>query len=323
LRHGLVRGATEPGSAWVIELQVGRRHWQQGTLPMAPGELTRWCWQALHHGMHTVLLARWRAGRYGQEQHHGGLLHHDGTRSSSFGEIRDFLDELERASAAVAERPRARAALLYQPDDAWALAAGPPADAVSHRVLLRAAQEAASRLAIDLDVVRPEQSLERYELVLAPALHLAPPETIALIEQLLDRGTTVVLGPRSLVRTEDAAWVEVAEPAGLSNRLGARTSVSVGGLELGLQPWNCDAGPWTDSYTLLDDSDSEVIARYEGGPLAGRPAAVRRGNLIALGASSGEAWTQLLAELLRRVPAPQGVEVFERFGTKIELDHRG
>ena len=131
-----------------------------------------------------------------------------------------------------------------------------------------------------------------------------------------------MLGPRSLVRTEDAAWVDVAEPAGLSARLGARTTAAVEGIEMMVQPWNCSAGPWADAFVLTEHSDAEVIARYDGAELAGRPAAIRRGNLVALGPSSGEAWTQLLAELVRRVPAPAGVELFERFGTKIELDHR-
>ncbi|MCU1345570.1 MAG: Beta-galactosidase, partial [Acidimicrobiia bacterium] len=322
LRHGLVRGGASDAGAWVTELAVGRWEWRRGTIPMAPGALTRWCQQALHHGIHTVLLSRWRAGRYGQEQHHDGLLHHDGSPARPMAEIRGFLEELQRSTAAAVERPRARVAMLYDPADAWALEAGLPVEVTTHREFLRAAHEAASRLGVDVDVLPVDHDLERYELVLLPALHLARPETITMVERLLNRGVTVVMGPRSFVRTEDATWVEVPEPAGLAPRLGARTTASVAGEETRLQPWNCAAGAWTDAYALLEHSDAEVLARYDSGILAGRPAAVRRGNFVALGASSGEAWTQLLAELLRRVPAPAGVERFERLGAIVELDHR-
>jgi hypothetical protein len=76
-------------------------------------------------------------------------------------------------------------------------------------------------------------------------------------------------------------------------------------------PYGCPAGQWTDVYEVLAD-DVEVLATYDGGWLTGRPAAVRRGGLVAAGFASADAWTALLAQLLDVEPAPAGVEVLWR-----------
>jgi hypothetical protein len=84
------------------------------------------------------------------------------------------------------------------------------------------------------------------------------------------------------------------------------------------------AGPWLESLVLTDASatDVEVVARAVGGPLDGCPAIVRRGRLVAMGASSTEAWTALIARITQRSPEPAHLEVFERAGRRIAIDHR-
>jgi hypothetical protein len=133
----------------------------------------------------------------------------------------------------------------------------------------------------------------------------------------------VVLGPRSLVKDADDAWLDEALPGGLAARLGARVgdALTEPTGTVAVAPYGCPAGPWTDVYELQAD-DVEVLATYDGGWLTGRPAAVRRGGLVGAGFASADAWTALLAQLLDVEPAPPGVEVFWRAGRKVEVDWR-
>jgi hypothetical protein len=133
----------------------------------------------------------------------------------------------------------------------------------------------------------------------------------------------VVLGPRSLVKDADDAWLDEALPGGLAQRLGARVgdALTEPTGTVAVAPYGCPAGSWTDVFELLAD-DVEVLATYDGGWLTGLPAAVRRGGLVAAGFSDADAWTALLAQLLDVVPAPPGVEVFWRDGRRVEVDWR-
>jgi beta-galactosidase len=130
---------------------------------------------------------------------------------------------------------------------------------------------------------------------------------VAALTAALDAGATVVLGPRSLVKDADDAWLDEALPGGLAQRLGARVgdALTEPTGTVAVAPYGCPAGSWTDVFELLAD-DVEVLATYDGGWLTGLPAAVRRGGLVAAGFADADAWTALLAQLLDVVPAPPG-----------------
>ena len=322
-RHDLCRGLADGAAPWVVEQQPGPVNWTPTNPPVPPGQVRLWGWQAALHGVDTLLFFRWRAARSGQEQYHAGLLRHDATPDRGLAEAVRLGEELRTADPGLLHRPAARVALTYAYDDAWALEIDPHAAGLTHRALVVAAQEAASRCGRDVDVVDPAGDLTGYDLVLAPALHLCTPQRLAALTAALDAGATVVLGPRTLVKDADDSWVDEAVPGGLAQRLGARVgdALTEPTGSVAVAPYGCAAGPWTDVYEVQAD-DVQVLATYDGGWLTGRPAAVRRGGLVAAGFASAEAWTALLAQLLGVEPAPAGVEVFERDGRRVEVDWR-
>jgi beta-galactosidase len=347
--HDHARGLAGPnGRGWVMEQQPGPINWTPTNPPVAPGQVRLWSWQAALHGIDTLLYFRWRAGTHGQEQYHAGLLRHDGTADRGLGEAQQFVREA-KAAPTTTVRPAAKAAVLFSVEDAWALEIDPHLQGLTHRRLVVAAHRALARLGIEADVVAPTDDLTGYRVVLAPALHLHSAAREASLRAALDAGVTVVLGPRSLVKTWENAWVDVAEPAGLSGLLGARLrdtlTMPVPGLrvlagrgELSAAP----AGPWADVYSPLPDAALEgpagpatIIARYQGGWLDGDPAAVTRGNLAACGAASTEAWIAVLGALLGTRLGPgrelggvgvdglldPHIERFERGGRTVVIDH--
>jgi beta-galactosidase len=322
-RHDLCRGLADGAAPWVVEQQPGPVNWTPTNPPVPPGQVRLWGWQAALHGVDTLLFFRWRAGRFGQEQYHAGLLRHDASPDRGLEEAVQLGRELRDAAPELLVRPAARTALTYSYDDAWAIEIDPHLTGLTHRELVLAAHEAAARCGQDVDVVDPEGDLTGYAYVLAPALHLCTPRRLAALEAALDAGATVVLGPRSLVKDRDDVWLDEPLPGGLASRLGARVADTLteptGTVQVA--PYAVIAGPWTDVYEVLAD-DVEVLATYDGGWLTGRPAAVRCGGLVAAGFASGPAWTQLLSSMLGVQPAPSGVEVFRRGSARIRIDWR-
>jgi beta-galactosidase len=349
LAHDHARGLAGPdGRGWVMEQQPGPVNWTPTNPPVRPGEVRTWSWQAALHGIDTLLYFRWRAGRFGQEQYHAGLLRHDASPNRGLGEATRFAREAKASAALLASRQRAKAAVLFSMEDTWAIEIDPHLTGLTYRQLLLGAYQGLRRLGVDVDVVSPTDDLTRYALVVAPALHLHNAEREASLRAALAAGTTVVLGPRSLVKTWENAWVDAPEPAGFSALLGARVrdtlTQSTPGLRVlagkGERP-AAAAGPFVDVYELLTADALEgtarparVIARYEGGWLDGEPAAVARGNLAVCGASSTDAWIAVLVALLgKRIHSelgsplldgevdPPTVERFIRDGHMITIDH--
>lgn len=306
---GLGAGAAE--RAWVMEQQAGHVNWTSGNPAVAPGQVRVWTWQAALAGIDTLLYFRWRAVRHGQEQYHSGILDHDGAPTPAADEVRRVAAEL----AAAGPLPRtATAAVLFSYDDAWAIDIDPHAAGLTHRTFLLAAHTAARRLGYDVDVVPPTADLTPYELVLAPALHLCTGERLAGLAAALDAGATVVLGPRSLVKDADNAWVDVPLPGGLHDRLGAR----VDGFAPLAQPAALfpggDADDWAETLAV---DDASVLARYAGGPFVGRVAAARRDNLAYLGVGGADGWTAVVGALTGRHPLPPDIET----GAGWTIDH--
>ncbi|WP_052665612.1 beta-galactosidase [Nitriliruptor alkaliphilus] len=315
------------GRAWIAEQQPGPVNWTPDNPAVPPGQVRLWCWQAALHGIETTLLFRWRAARRGQEQHHAAVLRHDGTEAPAADEVRRLVAELPAAPV----RPAATVALPFAHLDGWQLEVQPHLPGATHRELTVTAHAAAARLGLDVDVVPDDSRLAAYPVVLAPALHTVTTDRIRRLEAALDAGSTVVLGPRSLVRDLDAAWVDRPLPADLAGRLGARVDhhgspagwprdpQDVSAVRIGDQV--LPAGGWIETFTL-EAPDTEVLATAEGGPLHGAPVVVRRGALVLVGAASREVWVTVLATLLDRTPHPEHLEVVTRDGREVVLDHR-
>ena len=95
--------------------------------------------------------------------------------------------------------------------------------------------------------------------------------------------------------------------------------------DVSVGPWATPAGIWTDVLEEPEQAEpekAEVVARYMGGTyLDGKPAAVQNGNLLYVGFSDVESWTELLGHLLDLpIHAPE-VEVFTRDQTTYTIDH--
>ncbi len=292
------------GRAWVVEQQPGPVNWTGDNPAVPPGQVGTWIADAAAQGIDTLLVFRWRMARAGQEQHHAALLTHDRREAPAYAEVAAAARALP---ATAPPRARATAAVVSDYADAWILDILPQTHDASHRTLAVAAHRALRAAGHVVDVVADDADLTGYDIVVLPAFHRVTPARLATVEAALDAGVTVVVGPRSLVRDDEAVWVDTPTPSGLTDRLGAVVAHagSPGGWPRDVRPSRvrfgddepCAAGPWLETLELTPESGAEELARAVGGPLDGAPVAVRNGNLLHLGASSVEAWAALLLQL--------------------------
>lgn len=329
----LARGHT--GRVWITEHQPGPINWTPTADPVPPGQVRLWGWRAALHGIEALLFYSWRPTRSGTEQYHTGLLRHDGSPDRGLLEATRLAAELRAVDPSILRRPPAGVAVLSSQDDRWAIEIDPHRPGLTHQGLLAAAHGAARRLGHEVDVVAPEADLTRYRIVLAPALLIATPARLDALRAALDAGALVVLGARSLVTDADDCWLEEPLPAGFAERLGSRVVdwfglhapvvLSVAGADGSAGASAVPGGIWTDVLAEpAAGSGAEVVARYETGWMAGLPAAVRRGKLAYLGATSVEAWTAVLGALAGPGPAGIGDATEERFARGdrvIVVDH--
>jgi beta-galactosidase len=187
----------------------------------------------------------------------------------------------------------ARAAILFDWESWWA------AEADSHPTSrLRYRQEALDwysaflALGVRADVVPVRATLDGYDLVVAPVLHMVPAALGAGLGRYVAGGGHLVATYFSgIVDENDHIWPG-GYPGVLRDLLGIR--VEEFGPLLDGERVDLDIAAtgslWTDRIDLVDPA-TEVLARYTSGDQAGRPAVTRR--QVSGGGSAGYVSTRL------------------------------
>jgi beta-galactosidase len=316
--HDLGRGLLEGRPTWVLHQELGAR--QSVSVAEAPttDHVSRVLWAAHHHGIETLLAARWRGATHGVDQDLVALLDHAGQPTVGWRGVEQYLREVGAADPNQLVVPSARCALVYRFDDA---AVGSQPD--HHRSVVLDAYSGARRCGFDVDVVPPGRDLSAYDLVLFPATRIVADDSTSSFESAANADALVIVGPRSFDMDAEHGHVVGPVPAGADAVVRAAVSTSVTlSTPAVMDPGGCEGGQWSESYRLTVDADraTKVLARWiGGGALNGAPAVVRRGNVVSMGGSSTEAWARLITALTGRKLAPSGVEVVERGGVEVTI----
>jgi len=329
LLHDAVRGYKQK-NFWVMETQAGFVNYGKVNRSLDPGQMCEMAWQAVGRGADALLYWQWRSALNGQEQYYGTLVGPDGEPVPAYGEAQKIGAEFAKASAALAKTgPRAEVALIQSYESRWALAFQPHNQnfdaekefAAFYRPLLRSAQT--------LDIVSPDVDLDRYKLVVAPALNVVTQEQAGHLATYVRRGGHLILGPRSGMKNEDNALWPSRQPGPLRGLLGGHVEqfyaleapVSVEGAT-----GNAEASIWAETLAA-DAADVQAPMHYSrnSGWLSERPAVLTRrvgkGTVTYLGAWLDDAAMRKFlaaaaAEAAVRpvLAVPDDVEVCERLG---------
>ncbi|WP_327714878.1 beta-galactosidase [Streptomyces sp. NBC_00490] len=318
------------GRPWfLMEHSTSAVNWQPVNVAKRPGELTRDSLLHVAHGADAVCYFQWRQSAAGAEKYHSAMVPHAGADSELFRAVAELGATLKTlAPVAGSARESAKVGIVFDWDSWWA------SEQDSHPTsLLDYRQEgldwysALLALGVRADLITTRSDFAHYDVLIAPVLHVVPAELAKELTRYTEQGGHLVTTYFSgVVDQNDHVWLG-GYPGALRELLGIR--VEEFGPLLAEESVSLDDGStgtlWTDRITLADER-TEVLARYDSGNQAGRPAVTRR--TTAAGSASYVS-TRLgvagLTALLPRLLDPAGVtsELPAEARGRVELAVRG
>lgn len=327
------------GQPWLLmEQAAGAVDWRPRNVPKPPGVMRLWSLQAVARGADAIMFFQWRAGRRGAEQHHSAMLPHGGPGTRTFREAAALGGELERLARVAGSRVHADVALVLDWEAWWALEAGPgPSRDLRLTDQLRAHHAALWAANVAVDVRRPDADLTAYRLVVVPSLYAVSDAAAAGLADYVRGGGTLVIASFSGIADLDGAIRSGGHPGALRELLGVHVEdfwpVAPGEAVPLAEPGGEPAGHGTVWSEWVEPEGAEVLLRFAGGELDGRPAVARRahgaGSATYLATCPDPA---LLRRLLGRATraagvrpvlagAPAGVEPIRRGDVLFLLNH--
>jgi beta-galactosidase len=289
LSHDLIRGLKDGAPFWLMEQTPSTTACRDVNPLKRPGVLRLWSWQAVAHGADAVLFFQLRASRGASEKYHGAVIGHAGRSDTRvFREVAEVGAEFGRIGGAVlGARTPARVALLFDWDSWWAVEMSDgPSRLVRYREVVSDYQAALWEAGTDIDVVPVTADLSRYDVVVAPMLHMLKGDVAERLTAVARRGGSVLVSYLSGRVDEDDNAFLADVPGPLGALLGIRIDewdareadfvnpVRLGDLEV----------PARLVFEIVIPQGAETVGTYADDFYAGTPAVTRN----AVG--DGDAW---------------------------------
>ncbi len=330
LGHTTMRGLKQQ-NFWVMEQQSGQGAWD--TLPPVPrpGEIALWAYQGIAHGADGIIFFRWRTARFGTEQYWHGVLDHDGQGRRRYAEVKQMGQDIARIGALIAQSVvRADTAILLSYDSRFAFQIQRNNPDFSYDRLLTAYFSALHQSNIPTDIIAPDHDLNRYRLVIVPALYITESDTVARLTAFVEQGGTLIITARSGVKDHTNIVVEKVLPGLLAPLCGVEVQEydsPLAGEKCVLKSVADDfagrgaAAAWCD---ILKPTTARVLAEYAQAFYAGQPAItlnrVGQGQVIYVGTVGDQALVDSLVDyaiglagIQHGLTTPQGVEATTRW----------
>ncbi|GAA1427296.1 beta-galactosidase [Microlunatus lacustris] len=286
LTHDLVR-SLGGGRGWMLMEQAsGAVNWREHNVAKSGARMRRDSLQGIAHGADGSCWFQWRASRAGSERFHAALVPHAGPDTEAHRAVRAHGAELARLRPVAGAATSAAVALLFDWDSWWA-AEEPALPSARLRPLeqLRAWHRPLWERGVAVDVRGSEDDLSGYRLVLAPSAFLLTDAARDRLAGYVAAGGTLALGPFGAV-VDAAAHVRTGPfPVGLTEVFGVAGEEWLPLADADVVTLTGEAagptGLWAERLTA---AGAEVLARFAGGPVDGRPAVLRHAH------GTGRAW---------------------------------
>lgn len=334
LKHDLMRGLKRGEPYLLVEQSPNQQNWQPYNKLKKPGEVRMLSWQAVAHGADSVLYFQMRQSRGGVEKFHGALISHDGSdRTRVFRECAALGRELAATKDKLpGARTRAKVAIVFDWDNWWAveLSTGPSRD-LAYFQQVNKYYKAFYERNIAVDLVRPDEELSGYRLVVLPLLYLQKDGFAARIERYTAAGGTVLSSFFSGIVDENDNVILGGFPGNLRRLFGIWAEETDALLPDESNAIAAEAGsglPQHSACGLLCDlvhaEGAEVLARYEKDFYAGLPCLTRnrfeKGSAYYMATDPEPAFLQALVDRICAecgirgiLDTPSGVEAARRF----------
>jgi beta-galactosidase len=280
LTHDLMRGLKDGAPFWLMEQTPSYTASREVNPLKRPGVMRLWSWQAVAHGADAVLFFQLRASRGACENYHGAVIGHAGRSDTRvFREVAELGAELDRIGGAVlGARTPARVALLYDWDSWWALEMSSVSGLVRYQQVVLAYYRALWEAGVDVDVVAVTADLSRYDVVVAPVLHMLKGDLPRRLEEVAARGGSVVATFLSgRVDEHDRAFL-MDVPGPLGRLMGIRIDEWDSRWPESVNPVRLAEGVEVESrliFEIVIPQGAEVVGTYQADFYAGTPAVTR------------------------------------------------
>ncbi|RKS92942.1 beta-galactosidase [Microbacterium sp. AG790] len=299
-------GNIAEGRPWfLMEHAPSAINWREVNPPKRPGVLLRDALTHVGHGADAVCFFQWRQSRAGGERYHSGMVPHAGAHSRVFRDVVALGARLGELSAVTgSHRERARVAVVFDYESWWVSGRDShPTDAIRYDDETLAWYRALLDLGVRADVVPVSASLDDYDVVIAPMLHVMPDALRARLEDVVRSGRHLVTTYFSgIVDEHDRVWLG-GYPGALRDVLGVTVEEFVPLLpeESALLASGARAAHWSERISRVG-ADVEVLDTYAAGELAGMPAVTHRrvgtGSATYVSADLGREGARALLERL-------------------------
>lgn len=296
LAHDVMRGLKDGAPFWVMEQTPTITASRDVNPVKRPGVLRLWSWQAVAHGADAVLYFQMRQSKGASEKYHGAVLDHAGrTDTRAFREVAALGGELAGlGDAVVGARTPARVALLFDWDSWWVAEMTDGFNRHARYVdTVLAYYRALWQAGAQVDVVPTTADLSRYDVVLAPMLHVLKGDVAERLAAVTERGGSVLASFWSGRADEDANAYLMDAPGPLAPLFGVRVEETDSA-----EPGVTNPVTLTDGteevvsaaqlvFEVLVPEGADVVGTYGTEFYAGTPAVTRH---RPGGADGGEAW---------------------------------
>jgi beta-galactosidase len=273
-----------------------------------PGRMARHSLSHIARGSQGALFFQWRASRGGAEMFHSAMVPHAGPDSRMFREIAKLGSDLPQLAEVAESNVEADVAILWDVECWWAMQGTHlPSSSLDYLAAVRSAHRRFWHAGITVDFAAPAADLSSYRLVVVPSLYLISDEAADALTAYVESGGQLVVGYFSGIVDPD---LRIRYPGAFADLLGVRVEefhplpddseivLSSGGR----------GRLWSEHVHAVS---AEVVDRYAGGVLDGKPAITRH----QVGA--GTAWY-----VSTELDAAAAAQVFELSASPVEIVRR-
>jgi beta-galactosidase len=273
------------GAPWLLmEQSPGAVNWRDRNMRKQSGQHRAHSLNAIARGADGILHFQWRQAAAGAEKFHAAMVPHGGEHTRIHREVRELGAELASLSSGgvLGARVPARVAIVFDWESWWALEQDAVPSRVDYHGTVLDWYGALVRRGVTADFARASGPFDDYDLVIAPALHVASRSELDALAGVAASGAHLVVTYQSGILDRDLH-------AHLGGYLGGDGGALQAALGVVVEEF-APLGDAADRETLDDGTavrdwqehvevrDAEVLARFATGPVAGGAAITRRGS---------------------------------------------
>ncbi len=267
MQHDLFR-SLHKAPFLLMESTPSKVNWKNVSKNKRPGMNILSSLQAVAHGANSVQYFQWRQGRGSFEKFHGAVIDQSGSENTAvFKDVAELGDMLQQLAPLAQSEYTASVALLFSWENRWAFddSKGPiNTERKAYVETIKNHYYCLWQQGIQVDIISGEESMEKYDLVVAPMVYMVTKPCGENLQNFVKQGGTLFTTYYTGYVNESDLCFEGGAPGPLHNVLGFHTEdidALYGGEEMTLLMGK-ESYPVQDYYEIIHPTTAKVLATY-------------------------------------------------------------